>query len=58
MIRHDYWWVEDKDGKELANGGAIESLDDGTRGSIDPIGTDVLQALAAVFAITVTSNGS
>ena len=54
-IDNDCWWLEDKDGNELATDNDVKSLGSGGYGSGNCYGGDLLQALAVIVGITVES---
>ena len=54
-IDNDCWWLEDKDGKELATENDVQPLGDGGYGSGNYYGGDLLQALAKIVGVVVKS---
>lgn len=55
VIDNDCWWLEDKNGKELACSDNVKRLGDGGYGSGSCYGGDVLQALAKIVGVTIES---
>lgn len=54
-VDNDCWWLKDADGNKLADDSCVKMIGDGGYGSGPSYGGDLLQALAVIVGVKISS---